>query len=62
MTIEILLMLSLNMVSHLISIFELKLSPIMVLKRNDGNPKIESPYSDMKGLKSIVLVNKSKIK
>lgn len=62
MTIEISLMLSLNMVSHLISIFELKLSPIMVLKRNDGNPKIESPYSDMKELKSVVLVNKSKIK
>lgn len=62
MIIEISLMLSLNMASHLISIFELKLSPIMVLKRNDGNPKIESPYSDMKELKSVVLVNKSKIK
>lgn len=46
MTIEISLMLSLNMVNHLISIFEFKLSSIMVLKRKD-NPNIESPYSDM---------------
>lgn len=61
MTIDILLMLILNMVNHLISIFAFKLSPFMVLKINDGNPKIESPYSDMKVLKSIVLVNKSKI-
>lgn len=34
------------MVNHLISIFEFKLSSIMVLKRKD-NPNIESPYSDM---------------
>lgn len=47
MTIEISLMLSLNMVNHVISIFEFKLSPIIVLKKKYDNPKIEYPYSNM---------------